>query len=327
VVWAAEYGLAGAVAPIVNDYSERTGLDFFHIDAPADEAVASGLLFGSFTFGDVRVAGAEILPPVDLAHDLLVQASNEEAGRQNAYEASLKQRRNKAVLSLLAAPVVVLALMLGIVVDQIRSEAMTKIREVQADQHTAELKPALDRRKAYEASLKWYQEFITQVSRLRRQQPVGIGLLQQLNSNYPFQIDPTFYISDLKLTPEGAVEMKGYARNKDAIATFLKALEFAGGPESGSRLFSNLAYEVQEAAPVETQVPGQQLPTMPGMKGSALNTAAVAPGVISWTVKGNYIPMAEFQPKEDPKKTKNGKPAKPAASPAPNASPEKKAAA
>jgi hypothetical protein len=75
-----------------------------------------------------------------------------------------------------------------------------------ADGKTQELKPAVDRRRSYEANLKWYQEFIREVSLLRRQQPVGIGLLYQLNSNYPFAVDPSFYVSDLKLTSNGDLE-------------------------------------------------------------------------------------------------------------------------
>lgn len=90
---------------------------------------------------------------------------------------------------------------------------------------------------------------------MRQQQPVGIGLLYKLNTSYPFNIDSSFYVSDLKLgSSDGktkcfdCVEIKGLARNKDAITSFLRSLEFAGGPESGTKLFSNLAYEVQETA-------------------------------------------------------------------------------
>jgi hypothetical protein len=101
--------------------------------------------------------------------------------------------------------------------------------------------------------------------------------------------------------------MKGYARNKDAVASFLKSLEFAGGPESGSRLFANLAYEVQEGAPQPVVTAGQtQLPTMAG---STLGSNQIRPGVIVWNIKGTYLPAKEFAPQE----------AKPGATPAPPA--------
>ena len=98
----------------------------------------------------------------------------------------------------------------------------------------------------------------------------------------------------MKLLPTGAVEIKGYARNKDAVASFLKSLEFAGGPESGSRLFANLAYEVQEGAPQLVAAAGQtQLPTMAG---STLQAGQIRPGVIVWSIKGTYLPAQEFAP-------------------------------
>jgi hypothetical protein len=95
----------------------------------------------------------------------------------------------------------------------------------------------------------------------------------------------------MKLLPSGAVEMKGYAQNKDAVAAFLKSLEFAGGPESGSRLFANLAYEVQEGPPVAVTAGQNNVPTMAG---SVLTANRAKPGVIVWSMKGNFIPMEEF---------------------------------
>jgi hypothetical protein len=195
------------------------------------------------------------------------------------------------------------------------SEIFIGIRDARAEARTRELKPALDTRNSIEANLKWYQEFVKQVSHLRRQQPVGIGLLYQLNSDYPFGVDQSFYISDMKLLPTGAVEMKGYARNKDAVAAFLKSLEFAGGPESGSRMFGNLAYEVQEGAPQPVAATGQG--PLPTMSGGLIAANQLRPGVIVWSIKGTYLPMEEFAP---PPPTKPG--TKPAQAPAPGATPK-----
>ena len=304
IVWASDSRLTETIKSIVAEYSSSTGMEFFHIDTPVDEAEAGGLLFGSFTFGDATVTGAEILPPANLARDILVLADREEIERRFAEEAVQKDRRGRAVFSILAGPVMVAAILLALVAGALWSMLTTAYRDSRATAKTQELKPALDRRNSYEANLKWYQEFIKQVSELRRQQPVGIGLLYELNSNYPTGFDPSFYVSDMKLLPNGDIEMKGLARNKDAITSFLKALEFAGGPESGSRLFSNLAYEVQESVEPATAVGQQKLPTMTG---SVLTANQTAPGVISWSIKGNYLPVAQFAP-PDPK-------AKPAAAP------------
>jgi hypothetical protein len=293
VVWASEPSLAATIEPIAAEHASTTGIDIVHINPPIDEVVVGGLLLGSFGFGDIKAVGAEILPNVDLAHDLLVLADTEQDQRRFTEEQFAQKRRATAIFTLLAAPVAAAAVLLAVITALVLSTIATSYRDAQATARTAELKPALDRRNSYEANLKWYQEFIRQVSRLRKQQPVGIGLLYQLNSNYPFNIDPAFFVSDLKLMPNGAVEMKGYARNKDAVASFLKSLEFAGGPESGSRLFSNLAYEVQEGQPAAA-TPAQG--TVPMMTGSSLQASRAAPGVIIWTIKGNYIPVGEFVP-------------------------------
>ncbi len=303
VIWAVEQDLAEKVAPIADKYAEESGLNFIKLGVPLDEAAAGGLLFGSFTFGDEVVAGAEILPPVNLARDLLVRADKEEIERRLQEEIVIQKERSRTVFALWAAPVMVLACLLALSADIVRQKIMLSLREHRADMQTLELKPALDRRKSYEENLKWYQEFITQVSALRRQQPVGIGMLYELNQNYPLTIDPAFYVSELKLLPNGNVEVKGLSRNKDAVTSFLRSLEFAGGAESGTRLFSNLTYEVQEGSPAAVVQTASQ-PNAPTLANNNL-----APGVIAWNIKGNYLPIAEFVPPDPNKPGGNVNPA------------------
>ena len=300
VVWASEPSLSITIPPIAAEHAATTGIQVFHLEAPMDEAMVGGLLLGSFAFGDASPVGAAILPPADLARDLLVLADTEQDQRRMSEELFARRRHNRAVFNVLAPPIMVAAVLLAILGGLIFAQIVTGVRDSQATARTQELKPALDRRNSYEANLRWYQEFIKQVSRLRRQQPVGIGLLYQLNSNYPYMVDPSFFVSDMKLLPTGAVEMKGYARNKDAVASFLKSLEFAGGPESGSRLFANLAYEVQEGPP-EALTPTGQPASVPVMAGSLLAANRARPGVIVWSIKGNYVPMEEFVPPPPPK--------------------------
>jgi hypothetical protein len=311
VVWASDPQLAATIAPIAAEHASQTGIQAFHLEAALDEAVVGGLLLGSFAFGDSSAFGASVLPVADLARDLLVLADTEEDIQRFNQQLFEKRRRNRAVLSLVSAPLVVAAVLLAILAGLIVSELFTGIRDSRAATRTQELKPALDMRNSIEANLKWYQEFVKQVSRLRKQQPVGIGLLYQLNSDYPFAVDQAFYISDMKLAPTGAVEMTGYARSKDAVASVLKSLEFAGGPESGSRLFGNLAYEVQEGAPQPILASGQtQAPTMAG---GLIASNQIKPGVIVWSIKGTYVPMEEFAPPP---------PTKPGAAPTPTPAPK-----
>ena len=317
VVYAADRALADLIGPIAADISSREGIEFVAIKAPVEEAVASGLILGSYSFGAGRVKGAETVEPVNMSRDILLLADTEEAERRRAEEARMLERRNRAVLTVLAPPVVTAAVLLALVASLIAGYMFTAIRESRADATALELRPALERRKAYEANLKWYQEFISEVSKLRRQQPVGIGLLRDLNSNYPFSSDASFFVSDLKLMPNGDLEMKGLSRNKDAVATFLKSLEFAGGEKSGTRAFSNLAYEIQEVGAQATQATQANVPKIAG---STLTAAGAAPGIVQWRLTGNFTPVAEFQPAPSPKP---GAP-KPAVSPAvPPAAPAK----
>lgn len=314
VVWLSSQDMTGMIEPVADEYADQTGIEFFRMPAAVEEAVAGGLLFGSFGFGADVAAGAKILPPVNLIRDLLALADKEEVQRRQIEAVRLQNRRSRAVFSILAVPTLALACLLAFAASIVFTQIMSGIRASRADEKASELKPALDRRKSYEANLKWYQEFITQVSRLRRQQPAGISLQYQLNSHYPFALDPSFYVSDLKLLTNGTVEIKGLARNKDAVTSFLRGLEFAGGAQSGSKLFSNLTYEVQEGTPPTPA--GQNLP--PGM--SSTMASNLAPGVVAWSMKGVYVPMVEFIP-PDPKKKPAAPEKKPAASPATAASP------
>ena len=314
VVWATERGFSDSMARIAAAYATKTGLAFVAVDKPVDEAVACGLLLGSYAFGDTSVIGAENLPPINLAKDILTAAGTEEMERHREDEARSQMLRSRTAMTLFAAPVLVAACILALIGNLVASNFVTAWAESRADAQTVELKPALERRRSYETNLKWYQEFITQVSQLRRQQPVGIALLYQLNNNYPFDVDPSFFVSNMKLSPTGEVEMRGLSKNKDAVASFLKALEFAGGDQSGNRLFSDLAYEVQEASPVAAASQAR----LPALAGSPLTTASyAAPGVVQWHMTGKYLPAAAFAPKPaatpaEPKPV----PAAPAATPA-----------
>ncbi len=314
IVWACEAALESRVAPIAQEYGDKSGIEFFQIPIPADEAIANGLLLGSFSFGNPEAIGPRVLPVVNLARDLLVHADTEEVERRRLEQLEALKRRNRTIFAILAAPVIAFALLAAFAADIVRERVYLAFREANADQEATRLKPALDRRKSYEANLIWYQEFVKQVSLLRKQQPVGTSLLYQLDSNYPFNIDPSFYISEMRLNPKGEIEVKGLAKNKDAIAAFLRSLEFAGGAESGSRLFGNLAYEVQEGV---AQQANAQRPNMPQMPGSTLTATNAAPGVVTWSLKGIYLPVAAIAP-PDPN-AKPGAPGAPAAGQQPGA--------
>jgi hypothetical protein len=299
-VWAADPELTEISKLIAHEYTASTGLEFIQIKSALGESVAAGLLLGSFTFGADRVIGADVMPQINLARDLLVSADHAELDRQRVEEIIVRKQKTQAAFLLWAPVAIMLAGVLGLVVYLLLSQIMTGFREFRADARTAEFKDAVDRRKGYETNLKWYQEFIKQVSALRRQQPVGTNLLYELNTNYPLNIDPNFYVQEVKLNVNGGLEIKGLAKNKDAVTTFLRSLEFAGGNASGQKLFSNLTYEVQEGVDLSgSSTSGQS--QLPQMAGSTLQGSGLAPGIIAWNIKGNYLPAVAFAP-PDPKK-------------------------
>lgn len=296
LVWAASGDLADPVESISHEYSEKSGLHFARIPVAIDEAVASGLLFGTFAFDDTRAAGNDHIRTVNLARDLLVLADTELYERRSMEAAAAVRRRNRAIFSILAAPVAAAALFFALAADLVRESVFLGFRESRADAKAEELKPAIDRRRSYQANLEWYREFVTQVSSLRKQQPVGIGMLYSLDSNFPYTLDPSFYVSEMRLSPTGDIEMKGLAQNKDAIAAFLKSLEFAGGQESGSRLFAELTYQVQEGTALPASGPR---PTVPA-GAQPLMTTNLAPGIISWGMKGKFVPISSTVPPPTP---------------------------
>lgn len=318
VVWSCTPELASVVTPIAAEYEKKAGIEFTKLEASTEDAIAGGLLLGSFGFGRSAPRGAAVLPQVNLANDLLVQYDEEQAERQRIEAAIQKRRRASAAFAMLIGPVIVLAIVLALVVNLVRENVVLTVRDTMAEQKTVELKPALERRRSYETNLAWYQGFVEQISALRKQQPVGISLQYDLDARYPFDLDPTFYVSELKLDQSGEVEIKGLARNKDAVTSFLRSLEFAGGPTSGSKLFGNLTYEVQEGV-AQTIDPRSTQATLPSIEGSALSGTALAPGLIGWSIKGRYVPMVEFAPREEPKPGRPGAPAPPPAQASPPA--------
>lgn len=308
LVWGAEKSIFEIASPIAEECGVRTGLEIIPIDVPSDEAAAAGLLLGSYKFGQASVAGARALPPVNLAQDLLAQEDTEEIERLREEEARIQARRSRIVMTILAPPIIAAAFIFALIAQLIVSYLATSWRDERADTRAAELKPAVERRKSYEANLKWYQEFISEVGQLRQQQPAGLGLFRQLDANYPMAMDPTFFVAELKLLPNGDIELRGLSKNKDAVAEFLKGLEFAANKDTGARLFSNLAYEVRDAGALNS--PMQQLPPA-GASTSTLVAVTTTPGVFTWRVTGNYGPVAKFAPTPTPS-PQPGQPAAPA---------------
>jgi hypothetical protein len=309
IIWATERDLDAMVTEIARDYENYSGTEFIPIGVASDEAIASGLLLGSFSFGAETVVGAEILPQVDLAKDLAVLADKEELERLRIEQQMLERRQKRAGLALAAPPVIVIALIIGFAVNNIGSQILYGFRESAADQRTAELKPALDRRLGYEAKINSYKEFIKLVGELRKQQPVAMKLLFQLNDRYPLDIDPGFFVGQLEMDDKGQAKMSGLARNPEAVTRFLKSLETARDEDDGELLFQELTYSVREpGASSNNPAMGRNF----DQKNSMFQNTA--PGVIQWNMTAFYLPVMRSVPEpEEPAKGKKKPAAKPKA--------------
>jgi hypothetical protein len=292
VVWATEPDLDGMVSEIAADYQSYSGIEFMPIGVSADEAMASGLLLGSFSFGADSVEAAEVIPVVDLARDLAVLADKEELERLRVEQQLIERRRKRAALALSAPPVIVLALIIGFALDTVRSHVMFGFRESAADAKAAELKPALDRRVEYERKIDGYREFIQLVGELRKQQPLTMKLLFQLNDRFPLDVDPGFFVGQLEIDEKGQTKMRGLARNPEAVTRFLKSLESAKDETDGELLFEGLTYSVRETGAL---VPGLERSTS---QGSPIfrNTA---PGIIEWDMSATYLPVKKSLPEPE----------------------------
>jgi hypothetical protein len=301
VVWATDKDLDGMVSEVADDYAKYSGTEFMPIGVSAEEAIASGLLLGSFSFGAETVGGAEILPQVDLARDLAVLADKEELERLRVEQQLLERRRKRAAMALLAPPVFVLALILGFALNNIGSQVMLGMRESAADARALEMKPALERRTEYEAKIESYREFIQLVGELRKQQPVAMRLLFQLNDRYPLDVDPGFFVGQLEIDEKGQTKMRGLARNQEAVTRFLKSLEGARDEADGQLLFESLTYSVRETGASGTNPALDR--TFAQSNSMFRNTA---PGVIEWDMSAVYLPVKKSlpDPEENTKNTK-----------------------
>src|ERR1043166_598070 len=140
VVWGAERGLDQIVSSVAVAFAAKTGLEFIPLDIAVDEAAAEGLLLGSYHFGDASIKGADILPPINLAHDLLVEANTGEIERRREEEARIQARKNKAFVTLMAAPAIAAAFIVAMVANLLVSWLMGSWREARGDARTQELK-------------------------------------------------------------------------------------------------------------------------------------------------------------------------------------------
>ncbi len=107
-----------------------------------------------------------------------------------------------------------------------------------------------------------------QILELKQKQPFTVNLLIDLDQRWP-TADPSWRISTLRTSPQGAIEIRGSTVAPDSVTRFVSALEFGGNfmaiqPEVRSTLLTN---------------------------NSTLNLSTNKP-VIEFSVKAIYAPLA-----------------------------------
>ena len=241
------------------------------LDLTIEEAVATGLLLSSNRNSR--------LPTVNLVRDMVAQSSDEEIHLKNLQAVSEAKHKHWTAYAMVVPCLAMLALACGLFFDTARSSRALTARETAANAEKTELQPTLDLWNSYIERFEVYSKYTKQVITLRDGQDRAINLFTELDARYPLALDGSFFVSDLKLAADGTLEMKGLARDEKAITAFVQSLESSKTvkDEQYQKTFgASLVFDLKQASSAD------KVPTA---------SPSAAPGIVVWTVKGNYAPM------------------------------------
>lgn len=281
-----EYGVLGvqevifAASPdvysIVEEQLERilpAGLACRALPLPLEEAVAQGLLLGSVDDATV--------PPINLLTKLRARAQSILQANITVTSAALARGRTWAALAVLIPFIVMLGVVLTSWMDESRIGLNLLQRKTAAEQEAARLRPVSQARQTYVNTFNWMQSYVQQIIDLRNRQGTAIGLYADLDARWPLSEDSTFYTSTVKLGTTGGLEMTGFTKRKDALTALVNSMD------SASSVYGNVTYDIQEGSPTTAAAappPGISLPTVAGNN--------LPPGVLKWTIRALYVPLA-----------------------------------
>lgn len=284
IVWAASPEVADCVAAQMEALVESRAraaagdspaLRSCPLRVPLEEAVTNGLLLGPVY--------PQAIPPINLLTDLRSRAARYKETLQRRDTAAESRSRTAATLAVVAPFVVAVAVVFASYLDVTRAAAQSAARRDAAAREAARLKPLAAARQSYVGTFNWMQSYVQQIIDLRKRQGAAISLYADLDSRFPLADDQTFYVSQVRLDPKGALELKGYTKRKEALTAFVNSMESAGD------VYSNVQFDIAEGTqPGAAPPPGVQLPPTAGPSGNTL-----APGVITWTITALYKPLAD----------------------------------
>lgn len=276
VFWSASDGLDKHLEPLVAEFSQSADFNCLPIAAASmEEAVVRGLLLG------YDEEAERLVPSINLANDLSVQNSEINAEKQNRQAERMSAKRRIAFACLILPIVIAFGAVIGLFLNNQRISASLAWRESKAVAEQNRLKPILQARAEYEKTLKWYEDVLRQIIALRQKQTSSLSFAARLDPLYPST--GAFYISDMKLSPGGAFELKGFTRDEKQVSDFLRALEFAQDDKE-ARYFTGLQLEFKQGSLVSGAV--AQAASGNGISGN------LAPGVSGFVLKGGYGPAS-----------------------------------
>ena len=271
ILWAADDGLTEPVSAVFREFSEISKLPVEQIKVPRTEMIVKGLLYNV-----AELPGAELIPPINLAADLTFQ--HEEILRREAAveEDRVKDRRAAAIVFLLIPAACVLGLVFGLYFNNMLHAAELSSRREIAAAEIARLQPLIDQRREYEKTLAWYEDVLRQIVALRQKQVTPLLFAWRLDRLYPAY--QSFFIDELSLKTGGVFEIKGLAKDEQAVVDFVHALEFSAN-SGGKRDFTDLTLGFKQ---------GSSKTSESGSAGSSQVSGALAGGVSGFLIKGVF---------------------------------------
>ncbi|MEJ7617699.1 MAG: hypothetical protein WKF30_12215, partial [Pyrinomonadaceae bacterium] len=117
--------------------------------------------------------------------------------------------------------------------------------DLHAAEHRAEsLKAEANLRVAAKQHFAEYVALTEQTLELRRRQPATAQLLNDLDGQWPAG-DLSWFISEMRTTAGGSLELKGRTLREESVTAFTRGLEFSNG------LFTNISNNIQTANPAK----------------------------------------------------------------------------
>lgn len=212
------------------------------------------------------------IPTIDLAVELEAEYHTILDAKNRQFVAKERQRVTMAKAALWAPFVLIASVLLTSYVDSRRESSRLSEETTVAEQRAAALIAEAALRVTAKQHFTDYVTLTEQTLELRRRQPATAQLLNDLNQQWPAG-DASWFISEMKTTGGGSIELKGRTMREESVTAFTRGLEFSNG------LFTNVSNNLQ---------------TAPSAAGETGKTAP-----LEFIVRAVYTPLKKTSTKEE----------------------------